>query len=118
MAPLIPRRPLPAGPGGKKTGSPWRIAAETDPAVTVANVLGEHNGDRGGELSVNAAAGQDGRWLGCARRSAPPTRRGCSGWTGGGEPPASAQAKQDQHDRHADQQGCRSAVSKPSVNQP
>ena len=36
------------------------VPAETDPAVTVANVLGKHDGARIGELSANAAAGQDG----------------------------------------------------------
>jgi hypothetical protein len=29
------------------------IPAETDPAVTVANVLGKHDGDRIGELSAS-----------------------------------------------------------------
>jgi hypothetical protein len=38
------------------------ILAETDLVVTVADVLGKHDGDRVGELSANAAAGQDGRW--------------------------------------------------------
>src|SRR3954447_24624328 len=38
------------------------ILAETDPAVTVANVLGKHDGGHVGELSADAAAGRDGRW--------------------------------------------------------
>jgi len=29
------------------------IPAETDPAVTVANILGKHDGDRIGELSAS-----------------------------------------------------------------
>ena len=58
------RGPCPEPPGSGQVAARRQveaIPAETDLAVTVADVLRKHDG-ADGELSANAATAQDGRW--------------------------------------------------------